>query len=231
MGVNRKVKDISGMEWIKLGSMPDMTIEERGYMFKKAKETRYFFGGFGHATRMENVFEESSIFSGTMGNPFYEKTHIIEELTVDLRTGDIYGKVWFNPRAKKGKDLMYLYRHGLVKPVMAVETKNDWNGPSPPYVTRKIQRFNFGYDENTYYKAIILDLDMKWVEGLTWPSQGRKLRAQWTPELAQELVAYHNIDAERELTALMNQTLAEEIDREVVRGLREINRDAFLPGI
>ena len=48
----------------------------------------------------------------------------------------------------------------------------------------------------------------------------RKLRATWTPELAQDVSAFHNIDAEAELTALLSEQVAAEIDREILRDLR-----------
>jgi hypothetical protein len=48
----------------------------------------------------------------------------------------------------------------------------------------------------------------------------RKLRAQWSPELAQDVAAFHNIDAEAELTALLSEQVAAEIDREILRDLR-----------
>jgi len=44
----------------------------------------------------------------------------------------------------------------------------------------------------------------------------RKMRAHWTPELAQDLEAYHSIDAEAELTALLSEHVAAEIDREII---------------
>lgn len=47
----------------------------------------------------------------------------------------------------------------------------------------------------------------------------RKLRAHWTPELAQDLEAYHSIDAEAELTALLSENIAAEIDREIIRDI------------
>jgi len=47
----------------------------------------------------------------------------------------------------------------------------------------------------------------------------RKMKAHWTPELAQDLAAYHSIDAEAELTALLSEELAAEIDREIIRDL------------
>lgn len=48
----------------------------------------------------------------------------------------------------------------------------------------------------------------------------RKLRARWSPELAQDVNAYHNIDAEAELTALLSEQIAMEIDREILRELK-----------
>ena len=49
----------------------------------------------------------------------------------------------------------------------------------------------------------------------------RKLKAQWTPELAQDLNAYQNIDAEAELTGLLSQYIAMEIDLEILSMLTE----------
>ena len=49
----------------------------------------------------------------------------------------------------------------------------------------------------------------------------RKLRATWSPELAQDVNAFHNIDAEAELTALLSEQIAAEIDREILRDLRK----------
>ncbi len=49
----------------------------------------------------------------------------------------------------------------------------------------------------------------------------RKLRASWSPELAQDVSAFHNIDAEAELTALLSEQIAAEIDREILRDIRK----------
>jgi len=48
----------------------------------------------------------------------------------------------------------------------------------------------------------------------------RKLRATWSPELAQDVSAFHNIDAEAELTALLSEQIAAEVDREILKDLR-----------
>ena len=44
----------------------------------------------------------------------------------------------------------------------------------------------------------------------------RKLKAQWTPEFAQDLNAYHSIDAEAELTSLLSEYISMEIDIEIL---------------
>jgi hypothetical protein len=48
----------------------------------------------------------------------------------------------------------------------------------------------------------------------------RKLKAVWTPELAQDLNAYHSIDAEAELTAMLSEYISLEIDLEILDMLK-----------
>ena len=45
----------------------------------------------------------------------------------------------------------------------------------------------------------------------------KKLKAKWTPELGQDLNAYHNLDAEVELTSILSEQIALEIDRRSLR--------------
>lgn len=56
---------------------------------------------------------------------------------------------------------------------------------------------------------------------VTVSAEERKLRATWSPELAQDVAAFHNIDAEAELTAVLSEQIAAEIDREILRDLRK----------
>ena len=44
----------------------------------------------------------------------------------------------------------------------------------------------------------------------------RKLKAQWTPEFAQDLNAYQSLDAEAELTSIMSEYISLEIDLEIL---------------
>jgi hypothetical protein len=50
----------------------------------------------------------------------------------------------------------------------------------------------------------------------TISAKTRKLKAQWTPEFAQDLNAYHSLDAEAELTGLLSEHVSLEIDLEVM---------------
>jgi hypothetical protein len=52
-------------------------------------------------------------------------------------------------------------------------------------------------------------------------AETRKLKAQWTPEFAQDFNAYHAMDAEAELTSLLSQHVAMEIDMELINMLIE----------
>jgi hypothetical protein len=58
------------------------------------------------------------------------------------------------------------------------------------------------------------------LDSVTVSVESRKMRAQWTPELAQDVSAFHNLDAEAELTALLSEQMAAEVDREILRDLR-----------
>ena len=55
------------------------------------------------------------------------------------------------------------------------------------------------------------------LESVTVSVTERTLRASWSPELAQDVSAFHNIDAEAELTALLSEQIAAEVDREILR--------------
>ena len=50
----------------------------------------------------------------------------------------------------------------------------------------------------------------------TISAKTRKLKAQWTPEFAQDLNAYHSLDAEAELTGLLSEHISLEIDLEIL---------------
>lgn len=66
--------------------------------------------------------------------------------------------------------------------------------------------------------AAIPEINIK-VNSMPVTSTTRKLKANWTPELAQDLNAYHNLDAEVELTSILSEEIALEIDQEILGDL------------
>jgi len=66
--------------------------------------------------------------------------------------------------------------------------------------------------------AAIPEIDIK-IESIAVTASTRKLRAKWSPELAQDLNAYHSLDAEVELTQILSEQIALEIDREILNDL------------
>ena len=64
----------------------------------------------------------------------------------------------------------------------------------------------------------IPEIDIK-VDSIAITAQTKKLKAKWTPELGQDLNAYHNLDAEVELTSILSEQIALEIDRELLADL------------
>ena len=68
--------------------------------------------------------------------------------------------------------------------------------------------------------------EFRFFHGITIQSEGiqnivRTLRAQWRPELIDDLNAVHVIDAEAELTRLMSEHIAREVDNEIIRTITQ----------
>jgi len=67
-------------------------------------------------------------------------------------------------------------------------------------------------------QTAIPEIDLK-VDQVSVTAMTRKLKAKWSPELAQDLNAYHNLDAEVELTSILSEHIALEIDQEILNDL------------
>ena len=67
-------------------------------------------------------------------------------------------------------------------------------------------------------KNLIPEIDIK-VDSIAVTAITKKLKAKWSPELGQDLQAYHNLDAEVELTSILSEQIALEIDREILEDL------------
>ena len=76
---------------------------------------------------------------------------------------------------------------------------------------------NAGINDGTDLQIPEVDLELK-SEAIV--AKTRKLKAVWTPELAQDLNAYHSIDAEAELTSMLSDYISLEIDLEILDMLK-----------
>ena len=75
-----------------------------------------------------------------------------------------------------------------------------------------------GADGGVGQNVSIPEIDIK-VDSIDIRAVTKKLKAKWTPELGQDLNAYHNIDAEVELTSILSEQIALEIDMEILEEL------------
>jgi hypothetical protein len=111
----------------------------------------------------------------------------------------------------------------LAKPVKTQgATLDGYVGVDPESLTALTGQFAVAWCQ---YDSLELETEIGEVsfklDSVTVSVEERKLRATWSPELAQDVSAFHNIDAEAELTALLSEQIAAEIDREILRDLRK----------
>lgn len=59
-----------------------------------------------------------------------------------------------------------------------------------------------------------------WIVSVDVVAGTRPLRVTWNPTMVQDIRAFHNIDAEAELAALLSRELAAEFDRAIVNTIR-----------
>lgn len=101
-------------------------------------------------------------------------------------------------------------------------TINGYIGLNPETTIYPATDFQVAWAE---YDSLELETEMGEVSfqltSVTVSVEERKLRATWSPELAQDVSAFHNIDAEAELTAILSEQIAAEIDREILRDIRK----------
>lgn len=136
-----------------------------------------------------------------------------------------YGKgivEYSNPCDAQGKIYIEL---DLAKPTRAQgQTIDGYIGVAPKAFEGKnvSTLFNVAWAQ---YDSLELETEIGEVsfklDSVTVSVEERKLRATWSPELAQDVSAFHNIDAEAELTAILSEQIAAEIDREILRDLRK----------
>ena len=137
-----------------------------------------------------------AINTGSLGDPFYQSVYIVSA-----------SNSAFAPTTK----LIYSLQptDNLRGDFEAGKTAGEGSGNSAATATQNI-------DTDINIPEVNLVLNSEPIVAKT-----RKLKAVWTPELAQDLNAYHSIDAEAELTALLSEYVSMEIDLEILDMLNE----------
>lgn len=50
-------------------------------------------------------------------------------------------------------------------------------------------------------------------------AKSRKLKVKWTPELADDLKAFHGVDAEEEMVKALESAIRADVDQEILKGI------------
>jgi hypothetical protein len=87
--------------------------------------------------------------------------------------------------------------------------------PATDYSRTDFEATAANIDANPEADIDIPELDIA-LKSIPIIAKTRKLKAVWTPELAQDLNAYHSVDAEAELTSLLSEYISMEIDLEIL---------------
>ncbi len=87
--------------------------------------------------------------------------------------------------------------------------------PATDYSRTDFEQDESGFNANAETDIGIPELDIA-LKSIPIIAKTRKLKAVWTPELAQDLNAYHSVDAEAELTSLLSEYISMEIDLEIL---------------
>ena len=155
---------------------------------------------------------------GTEGSAMFEAGESIPFRVVTMKYGK--GLVEYgNLVDQQGK--MYI-ELDLAKPCKTLgQTIDGYIGVDKDEIT-DLKNFHIAWAQ---YDSLELETEIGEVsfklDSVTVSVEERKLRATWSPELAQDVSAFHNIDAEAELTAILSEQIAAEIDREILKDLRK----------
>ena len=160
---------------------------------------------------------------GTAWGPTYQSGTGLLNLRRLNKRGNWDGST-FTPDALNGTHVLTLVKGAAgallsgsassVKTTYTVSTALSVDSSSGATVTVPSFESDFGSTP----QPAIPEIDIK-IESLAITAETRKLRARWSPELAQDLNAYHSMDAEVELTSILSEQIALEIDREILNDL------------
>jgi len=108
----------------------------------------------------------------------------------------------------------------------SVQPRDTSRGDFEDNLGRSVDAVDTGLNKDIGIPEVNLELKSEPIVAKT-----RKLKAVWTPELAQDLNAYHSVDAEAELTALLSEYVSMEIDLEIldmlINNVPNINKERW----
>lgn len=138
------------------------------------------------------------------------------------RFGDV--TVYRRHTAKSGNNLVFVVSSsqshtilsGTANAALSYIVGSSLSGGTTGTLTLDSYESDLAGTDTSFPKIPELDFTIKSIAVTANP---RKLKAKWTPELAQDLAAYQNLDAEVELTQILSEAIALEIDREILGDL------------
>jgi len=92
--------------------------------------------------------------------------------------------------------------------------------PSTAYDRGDFEQTSAGFSANPETDLAIPEINVE-LRSEAIIAKTKKLKAAWSPEFAQDLNAYHSIDAEAELTSMLSEYISMEIDLEILEMLME----------
>lgn len=141
-------------------------------------------------------FAISGTYNGAVVNSFYRRHNTFDASTKVLTV--VYSG---SQRINSGSAGKVTY---VKKDALAADTTGTTLTPA----------FEYGFDGSD----AIPEIDIA-IKSMSVSANTRKLKVRWTPEMAQDLNAYHTLDAESELTQIMADQVALDIDSEVLQDM------------
>ena len=171
-------------------------------------------GGLRQARRLTNFLKDSS--TGLL-----DKTAIFTVLTTtasvqfDTTAGDGPMSTASGRRGANGPTKIDYLQFNTADNFTNADSVGGVKGAASWLLESDMASFNGDFvDDLDKIPEIDISVDSVAVTAIT-----KKLRAKWSPELGQDLNAYHNLDAEVELTGILSEQVALEIDREILNDL------------
>jgi hypothetical protein len=160
---------------------------------------------FDDDTFASGSFHKYSLATGTLSSSFDSeavRSFRILSASVDITSHPEFTKV-------VGSNINFIVSQSKVSAAGGTLT------PSVVYSLQPADNSRGDFEDNPAGSITIPEINVE-LASEAIVAKTRKLKAQWTPEFAQDLNAYHSIDAEAELTSLLSEYISMEIDLEIL---------------